>query len=154
MEPEIRAIYISPGHDFKGRHGKGRLDHGIHAVDEVECVEGRGLVGDRYFDHEPDYKAQITFFDQAVVEAIKDEFDITSLEPQQFRRNVITSSVDLNTLIGERFTIQGIEFEGAEECSPCYWMDEAVKEGVFKALKGRGGLRARIRSSGILRVTT
>ena len=147
---KVEAIYISTGHDFVGRHGKGRLDHGIEKVASVSCVAGAGLVGDRYFNHKEDYKGQITFFDSKVHEQISNDFDVPDLDPAQYRRNVITSGVDLNELIGERFTIQGIEFEGSEECRPCYWMDESVKPGVHEALKGYGGLRARILSSGQL----
>jgi len=68
-----------------------------------------------------------------------------------FRRNAITTGVDLNVLIGEEFQIQGIHFRGTEECRPCYWMDEAFAPGAFNFLKGRGGLRAEILSDGILR---
>ncbi len=148
----VKAIYISTGHDFVGRHGKGRLEHGIEKVDTVECVAGSGLVGDRYFNHKEDYKGQITFFDWAVYERIRKEFNCPELDPAWFRRNVLTQGVDLNTLIGKRFTVQGIEFEGSEECRPCYWMDQAVNPGVHEALKGFGGLRARIRSSGTLAI--
>jgi MOSC domain-containing protein YiiM len=148
---KIHAIYISTGHDFVGRHGQERLDHGIKQVDTVECIAGSGLVGDRYFKHEEDYKGQITFFDWAVYERIRDEFNYPKLNPSSFRRNVLTSGVDLNTLVGQRFTLQGIEFAGSEECRPCHWMDTAVSPGVYEALKGHGGLRARILSSGTLR---
>ena len=150
MNIEIKSIYISQGHDFVGRHGKGRLDHGIKEVDSVECVAGKGLVGDRYFDHKEDFKGQITFFDHAVYEKIKQDFNLPDLEPWVFRRNVIVAGVDLNSLTGQHFSIQGIEFEGSEESRPCYWMNEAVAEGVEAALKGCGGLRARILSSGTL----
>ena len=148
---QIKAIYISPGHDFIGRHGKGRLDHGVKNVDSVECVAGRGLVGDRYFDHKVDYKGQITFFDWAVFERIRNEFDLAELNPEKFRRNVLVDGIDLNTLIGKQFTLQGIQFEGVEECRPCYWMDEAVNPGVHEALKGHGGLRAKILNNGLLK---
>ncbi|MBL6828593.1 MAG: molybdenum cofactor biosysynthesis protein [Puniceicoccaceae bacterium] len=150
----IKAIYISTGHDFVGRHGKGRLNHGIEKVDTVECVAGSGIVGDRYFDHKDDFKGQITFFDWAVYERIRDDFSCPELDPAWFRRNVLTEGIDLNTLIGQRFTLQNIEFEGSEECRPCYWMDEAVSSGVHEALKGFGGLRARILTSGTLSVET
>ena len=153
MNIEIKAIYISTGHDFVGRHGEGRLNHGIEKVDTIECVTGRGLIGDRYFDHKEDYKGQITFFDWDVYQRIQKDFNLPDLDPANFRRNVLTSGVDLNTLIGQRFTIQGIEFEGTEECRPCYWMDEAVDPGVHQALKGYGGLRARILSDGSLKTT-
>ena len=152
MNIEIKAIYISCGHDFVGRHGKGRLNHGIQKVDSVECIAGRGLVGDRYFDHKDDFKGQITFFDWAVYEQIREQCKLPDLDTSLFRRNVLTSGIDLNTLIGKRFTIQGVEFEGSEECRPCYWMDEAIAPGAEDYLKGHGGLRARILSDGMLAV--
>ena len=70
-----------------------------------------------------------------------------------YRRNVITRGIDLNEWIGVEFEIQGIRFEGTEEASPCYWMNTAFGPGAEELLKGRGGLRARILSSGILRRT-
>ncbi|MGB0416790.1 MAG: MOSC domain-containing protein [Coraliomargarita sp.] len=152
MNIKIKAIYISRGHDFVGRHGKGRLDHGIEKVDTVECVAGAGLIGDRYFNHKEDFKGQVTFFDYAVYERICNDFNRPDLEPWIFRRNVITAGVDLNTLIGQRFQIQGVTFEGSEESRPCYWMNEAVADGVEDALKGFGGLRARIVTNGTLSI--
>lgn len=153
MNIKIKALYISKGHDFVGRHGKGRLDHGIEEVNTVECIAGAGLTGDRYFNHKDDFKGQVTFFDWAVYERIRNEFNRPDLEPWIFRRNVITEGIDLNTLIGQRFEIQGVHFEGSEESRPCYWMNEAVADGVEDALKGCGGLRARIVSSGNLSVS-
>ena len=87
-----------------------------------------------------------------ILKRIKNDFDLTELDPEKFRRNVLVEGIDLNTLIGKQFTLQGIEFEGVEECRPCYWMDEAVHPGVHEALKGHGGLRAKILTSGTLRV--
>ncbi len=102
MNIAIKAIYISSGHDFVGRHGKGRLDHGIEKVDTVECLAGRGIVNDRYLDHEEDFKGQITFFDWDVYDRIRTQCNLPDLDPALFRRNVLTSGVDLNTLIGLR----------------------------------------------------
>ncbi|MEM7790107.1 MAG: MOSC domain-containing protein [Verrucomicrobiota bacterium] len=150
MNVDIKAIYISPGHDFYGRHGKDRLEHGIEKVDTIECIAGSGLKGDRFFDYKEDFKGQITFFDWAVYERMKEQFGRPDLEPYVFRRNVLTEGVDLNTLIGQRFEVQGILFEGSEESTPCYWMNEAIAPGAEEALKGNGGLRARILTDGFL----
>ena len=150
MKIKIHAIYISSGHDFVGRYGKGRLDHGIQKVNTVECIAGRGLVGDRYFDHAEDFKGQITFFDWAVYRDISVNFELEELHPEKFRRNALVEGIDLNTLIGEKFTLQGVEFEGVEECRPCFWMDETISPGVHEALKGHGGLRAKILKTGTL----
>ena len=65
---------------------------------------------------------------------------------------MITEGVDLNTLVGAEFEIQGIRFQGMAECTPCHWMDQAFAPGAEQFLKGRGGLRAAILTDGILRV--
>ncbi len=151
MNVEILHLFVSPGHDFKGRHGLGSLDHGVVSLEELECVAGSGVRGDRYFDFKEDYKGQITFFSAEVYEAVKEQFGLPELAPSAFRRNVMVRGVDLNGLIGKRFEIGGVVFEGSEEAAPCYWMDEACAEGVEEFLKGKGGLRARIREGGVLR---
>lgn len=150
MKIEVLNLYVSPGHNYVGRHGKGSLQHGIEDREEIECVAGRGIRGDRYFDHKDDFKGQITFFDAAIYEAVKERFELPALEPGAFRRNVVLMGVDLNALIGRRFRIGEVEFEGSEEAKPCYWMDEACAEGAEEFLKGNGGLRARIKRSGVL----
>ena len=66
--PRILEIHVSTGHDFKGRHGKSRLRNETKRLDEVECVAGKGLRGDRFFDYKSDFKGQVTFFDQAVAD--------------------------------------------------------------------------------------
>lgn len=150
---EILALYLSEGHDFKGRHGKPRRHNPISAVPEVECVTGKGIRGDRYFGFKENYKAQVTFFDQAVHEAVLEKFG-TKHTPDVYRRNVLTRGPDLNDLIGKSFRLGEVRFEGVQECTPCYWMDEAVASGVEEFLKGKGGLRARVLSDGILRLGT
>jgi molybdopterin synthase catalytic subunit len=151
---ELLEIWISPGNDFRGHHGGPRGEHGIAGVDAVECVAGMGLKGDRYFGYKPDFKGQVTFFDAAAVEAVREQFNRPDLSSGGFRRNLIVRGVDLSAWVGKRFRFQGVLFEGSEECKPCYWMDEAVGPGVeeFLASRFRGGLRARILEGGRLRI--
>jgi MOSC domain-containing protein YiiM len=148
----IDAIYISPGHNFFGHHGKPAGQHETMSVDSVECVMDRGLKGDRFFDYKPGYGGQITFFSREIHERLCRELGFGSKDPRAYRRNVLTSGVDLNELIGKEFVVQGVRFFGYSECKPCYWMDQAVGPGAHDWLKGNGGLRARVLSNGILRV--
>lgn len=147
---EILNLWISPGHDFKGRHGLSRKEHGVVAVDSIECHAGRGLVGDRFYDYKEDFKGQITLFDHAIARELQTALKLESVDDSAFRRNVMIQGIELNQLIGQQFTLGDIELTGSEECRPCYWMDEAISPGAFEWLKGRGGLRCRIINSGRL----
>ncbi len=165
MSIEVLHLFISTGHNYFGHHGRPPGKNPATEVAAVECVAGRGLRGDRYFDHKEDYKGQITFFaievyDDLCAMLMARNPQLSALNPQLVpspaaaRRNVITRGVDLNTLIGQTFEIQGVRFEGVSECSPCYWMDQAFAPGANDHLKGRGGLRARILTDGWLRATS
>lgn len=147
----VRHIYLSPVHNFVGHHGREPGSEPMEEVEEAECIAGCGLKGDRYFDYKPDYKGQVTFFAQEVYEQMCEQFNESGKDPSVFRRNVITSGIDLNDLIGREFEVQGIRFFGTEEAKPCYWMDRAFAQGCLQALEGKGGLRAKILSDGVLR---
>lgn len=149
--PAIRHIYISPGHNYRGHHGQAAGTNPIVEVESVECFAGKGLVGDRYFAEKEDFKGQITFFALEVHRQLCETFGQPNTQPSVYRRNVITEGLDLNALIGKEFELQGVRFLGTEECKPCYWMDQAVAPGAEDAMKGHGGLRAKILTSGVLR---
>lgn len=147
----IRHIFVSPGHNFFGHYGGPSGGHPIHEVTTCRCMAGRGIEGDRFFDHANNYKGQITLFSWEIFEALRQATGSLECPPSAMRRNVLIEGVDLNALIGREFELQGIRLAGTEECRPCAWMDEAVGPGAEAFLKGRGGLRARILSDGILR---
>lgn len=150
---QIRHLFLSPAHNFVGHYGGPAGEAPTLEVAEIECVAGSGIRGDRYFDHQPDYKGQITFFELETHRRLCDGFAVFDKGPEVFRRNVITEGQDLNALIGVEFEIQGLRFLGTEEAKPCFWMDEAFAPGALRALTGKGGLRARILAGGMLRKT-
>lgn len=154
----LEHIYISPGHNYFGKPKDGPDLHPTTDVEEVEVRAGRGLVGDRYYGVPAHYEAQVTFFAAEVFEALLAEFGRDDLAPILTRRNIVTRGVNLNQLIGQEFTLQSneegsapINFMGTKHCSPCAWMDAMLGVGAHAFLRGRGGLRARILSNGILR---
>jgi MOSC domain-containing protein YiiM len=148
---KIRHIYISPGHNFFGHRGRPPGENPALEVSEIECVAGRGIRGDRFFDFKDGYKGQITFFAHETCDAICRELGAEK-PPSVFRRNVISEGVDLNKLAGREFEIQGVHFRGMAECSPCQWMNIAFAPSAEKFLTGRGGLRAVILTDGKIRV--
>lgn len=151
MTCHIHHLFTSSGHNYFGHHEKPPGEHPIEEHESIELIAGRGVRGDRFFDHKENYKGQLTFIDMAVVQEVRDYADKPELPAAAFRRNVVVSGVDLNAWIGKRFRIGGILLEGVEECRPCYWMDRACgKSGTENLMKGQGGLRCRILESGLL----
>ena len=150
----IHHIFISPGHNYFGRPKDGPGIHQTPDVDQVEAVAGQGLVGDRYFGVAAHYDAQITFVSWEVFRALQTEFGRADWSPVLMRRNIVIEGVPLNQLIGQPFTLDfgdhQVEFQGAKHCAPCSWMDAMLLPGAQKFLRGRGGLRARIVTSGVL----
>lgn len=148
----IRHIFVSPGHNFFGRYGLPAAAHATREIAHVPCRAGWGLEGDRFYGFRPGYKGQVTFFAWETVVAAREKFAVPALSPAVFRRNVFVEGADLAELIGVRFSLGEVEFEGTEESRPCYWMNQVVAPGAEEWLRGQGGLRARILTDGELGV--
>jgi len=147
----VEQLFISPGHNFVGHHGEPPGVHPMLPMQQVECIAGRGLRGDRYFARAANHKSQITFFSLDVFDALRREMNLPDAQPQATRRNAFVRGADLNAFIGGEFEVQGVLFFGVEESKPCDWMNHALGPGAREWLKGRGGLRCRILSDGVLR---
>lgn len=148
----IRHIFISPGHNFFGRHGQPAGEHPAIDVRAVKCRAGFGLEGDRFYGYRPGYKGQVTFFAWETLLAAREKFGLPALLPAVFRRNVVVEGLDLNGMLERRFTLGGVEFEGTGEARPCHWMNSVVAPGAEDWLMGCGGLRAKVLSDGALAV--
>ena len=148
----IRQIFISAGHNYFGHHGRAPDDFPLVEVQQVECVAGHGIRGDRFYDYRDDYKGPITFFSIEVFEKLVARFGLTNKSPGNLRRNVIVAGVNLNDLIGQEFSVQGIRLRGTAHCRPCYWMNQAIAPAAEEFLQGNGGLRAQILSDGVIAV--
>jgi MOSC domain-containing protein YiiM len=150
----VERLFISQGHNFFGHHGRAPGLNPAREVAAIECVAGRGIRGDRFFDYRPDFKGQVTLFASEVFEEFRAALRLPAADPAGLRRNILVGGFDLPALVGAQFTIQGIAFQGVEECRPCYWMDQVFGPGTETWLCGRGGLRCRILSSGWLQRTS
>lgn len=143
-------IFISPEHNYFGHHGQPPGKAPLIRQERAEVVAGKGIVGDRFFGWKEDYAGQVTFFSLEAHDALCAQLGIRDRGPDVYRRNLIVSGADLNALIGREFELQGLRFLGMAEAKPCYWMNEAFGPGAEEALRGHGGLRARVLTGGSL----
>ena len=148
----ITRLFICPEHVYVGHFGGPAGTAPMVEVDRVQAVSGRGLVGDRYFDRPVNHKGQVTFFAEETWLQLCRKLAAPDRGPGVFRRNVLVSGANLNSLVAAEFEVQGVRFQGSEYCKPCHWMDEAFAPGTLAALSAwtAGGLRARILSDGWL----
>lgn len=125
----------------------------------VEAVAGVGLAGDRYssgtgfYSDRPraDGGREVTLIAAEMLDELFAASGIR-LTPAESRRNLLTSGIGLNALIGRRFTIGDVLCEGVDHCTPCERLVELTGKPVLKPLVNRGGLRARIVTGGTIAV--
>jgi MOSC domain-containing protein YiiM len=119
----------------------------------VLVKEGKGIVGDRYFKASnrrgPDY--QLSLIELENIDAFNAEFG-TRLLADAPRRNIVTSGVRLNDLCGRQFRVGPILLEGLELCEPCKLFKIRTDPRTLKFFMGKGGLRTRVLSGGVLAV--
>ena len=136
---KIHHIFTSPKHNYFTREKFVVGDAPTLEHESVLLVQGRGLEGDRFELG----KYPITLFSLEVAEEVFRSLEL-EIDVKIFRRNIILSGVHLNSLIGKRFKIGEVEFEGMAHCSPCTWMNAVMKKGAYALMRGRGGLRVRV----------
>ena len=136
---EVAWIGLRPG-----RHAA------MDAVDAVEAVAGRGLVGDRYASASG--KRGVTLIQAEHLAAIASLAGHAGVAPATLRRNVVVRWIPLLALKDRRFRIGAVLLQGTGPCEPCSQMEAALGTGGYNAMRGMGGICARIVEGGTLRV--
>jgi MOSC domain-containing protein YiiM len=120
-------------------------------VERARAVAGRGLEGNRYFyDEAPPGRAITLISSEALAEGAAESG--VDLEAAESRRNVLTSGIDLNALVGVRFRVGAVECVGVELCEPCTSLEGMTRPGVIKGYVHRAGLNADILTDGEIAV--
>ena len=119
-------------------------------VEVAEATAGKGLSGDRYASGSG--KRGITLIQAEHLPVIAALSGHALIAPATLRRNLLVSGIPLVALKGRRFRIGQLLLEGTDDCDPCSRMEAALGPGGYNAMRGMGGLCARILEGGSLRV--
>lgn len=124
---------------------------GIVSVETVEVTE-KGLTGDRY--QKMNGKRQVTLIQAEHLTAVGQLMQQQkTVDPQETRRNLVISGINLNALKNQQFQIgSAVVLEGTGYCHPCSRMEENLGPGGYNAMRGHGGITARILQTGTIRV--
>lgn len=123
----------------------------IEPRDEVTVAVGTGIDGDYHSKKKPGGERQVTLIQAEHFAVIAANTGRESVGPEQLRRNIVVSGVELTPLIGHRFRIGEVLLEGTGPCTPCSRMDENLGAGGRLAMKGLGGITAMVIEPGRIR---
>jgi len=124
--------------------------------DTIEAITDHGLVGDRYTDGHGSYSKPGDHPDRQLTLIEQEQFDWLlathgiALTGEQSRRNLVTTGISLNDLVGQRFNIGAIEVEGIRLCQPCGPLAEALGFDFVHLMLNRSGINCRIVSGGTI----
>lgn len=119
-------------------------------VEQALAESGKGLEGDRYAGGSG--KRGMTMIQAEHLPAIASLAGHASVPPSWLRRNLVVSGISVIALKGRRFRIGEVLLEGTDSCDPCSRMEAALGPGGFNAMRGHGGLCARILEGGRFRI--
>jgi MOSC domain-containing protein YiiM len=123
----------------------------LTVVNHVEVDEKHGLSGDR-FDGGTSKARQVTLIQFEHLQAIAGILARENLDPGLLRRNIVVSGINLQSLKNQYFQIGSAVLFGTGDCDPCRRMEENLGPGGFNAMRGHGGITARVHQSGTIRV--
>jgi len=129
----------------------------METVAQARAVAGRGLEGDRYFLGTGYYSdkpgaggREVTLIETETLDALPAEGPI-KISATESRRNIATTGVPLNHLVGREFLVGEVRLRGTRLCEPCRYLDGLTHSGVMATLVHRAGLRAQILNDGVIR---
>jgi MOSC domain-containing protein YiiM len=147
---EIVGIYVTPA-----------AGQPMEARTVATAEAQRGLVGDRYaeetgtYSHDTRVPRDVTLIEREAVEAVNAELRAGGIEiaEAETRRNLVTTGVPLNHLVGRTFRVGPLVLRGVKLAEPCAYLEQLLgRPGVREAFVHRGGLRCEVVEGGEIRV--
>jgi MOSC domain-containing protein YiiM len=123
----------------------------VKAIEEVEAIQNRGLAGDHY-KGTPSSTRHVTLIQAEHLAAVASFLNLPDLDPGIVRRNIVVKGINLLALKDKQFYIGEALLEMTGLCHPCSQMEEILGEGGYNAMRGHGGITARIIEGGTIRV--
>ena len=123
----------------------------IRVVDSAQLIVDAGIEGDHRAARGGG-KRQVTLIQQEHLAAIAALAGLDAVDPALLRRNLVVSGVSLVALKDRCFRIGEAVLEGTGECQPCSRMEENLGPGGYNAMRGHGGITARVLQGGRVRI--
>ena len=122
----------------------------VSAVQSVELSQTKGLIGDHYSGQSGNRHVTLIQAEHLPVVAALTGRD--TLDPALVRRNIVVSGLNLLALKDHKLQVGDVILQVTGQCHPCSKMEAALGPGGYNAIRGHGGLTAKIIQDGTIRV--
>ena len=123
----------------------------VRSVESVVAREGTGLDGDHHAANGSS-KRQVTLIQAEHLPVVASVTGRDAVSPEMLRRNIVVSGINLLSLKDQKFRIGEALLEGTAPCVPCSRMEEVLGTGGYNAMRGHGGICARVLEEGTVSV--
>ncbi len=124
----------------------------IVSANEAVLLAEHGLEGDHHAKRRPGTKRQVTLIQHEHLVAVAGFLHRDTIPPVLLRRNLVVSGINLLALKGKQFQIADCVLEFSGPCDPCSRMEQNLGPGGLNAMRGHGGITARVITGGVIRV--
>ena len=119
-------------------------------VNQAILMKNKGIINDRYYRNFKNSYEQVTFIESEKIDDFNKKIN-KKIDYKDFRRNIITSGIDLNKTINKKIQINNVVFKIHELCQPCKYLQNKLEvKNLVKLLAFKSGVRAEILMSGEL----
>ena len=122
-------------------------------VESTEALAGIGLADDRLGRRgEAELSTrQVTLIQHEHLPVIAQLARVPQVDPVGLRRNLVVSGINLVALKNQRLSVGDAVLEIVGPCQPCSRMEETIGPGGYAAMRGHGGMTARVIAGGRIR---
>ncbi|QIP12677.1 MOSC domain-containing protein [Spirosoma aureum] len=122
----------------------------VVVVQSVDVSEKKGLLGDHYSGQSGNRHVTLIQAEHLPVVAALTGRD--ELDPGIVRRNLVVSGINLLALKDQQIEIGEVVLQVTGQCHPCSKMETALGPGGYNAMRGHGGMTAKVIRGGTIRV--
>lgn len=123
----------------------------VQVVERVQAEVGKGLIGDR-FKSNYSSKREVTLIQHEHLITVASVLGKPEVSPKLTRRNIVVRGINLLSLKNQRFIIGEAVLETTGLCHPCSRMEENLGAGGYNAMRGHGGITARVVKDGEIKL--
>ena len=119
-------------------------------VNQAILKRNKGIINDRYYENFTKKYEQVTLIESEKINDFNNNIK-SKFNYKDFRRNIITTGIDLNKMINKKIQINNVVLKIHQLCQPCRYLQNKLSvDNLVKLLTNKGGVRAEIIQSGII----